>query len=361
MMELFDFSGNEDLIPSVDGLEGYPSHVDIDMSVMEDTGLSIDDNTFGGIETEMVAPDFNPVGYNELSFQSRQTLLVESPDSGNLLEPFDYSVMEDLSHRMRDPVGTYSARFTGGFLTQPDLDPVHIDLREDFSVSDIQYVCDTICDTMNWPHIPVSVTEAVPNAAFSPGLFARLSFDDCLYLNPVYAHQCIDHIGSTDIVVADMAHEVGHAIATKICGNMGTFVDEKIADFISGFVCAKMGLDIDVAREWFEWFYDSEGRGGYPVSEERWDAQAAGYYFGHFATSENLLDALHDPKFINIIEDYRHDRVELVNEMAWSQYTNVETEPGYGQELMDRIKDLNSRYHLGPQIARLVKGLHLKI
>lgn len=290
-----------------------------------------------------------------------QGLLVDLPDDvpDGTLAPYDESVSTNLIHRVEDPFGIYTIKNTYGFSNSPEIEEfgdVHIDPQ--FDEHDLQKVCNTICDALHWKKLPVFMTDNVANAAYGPGLFTHSTFDDALYLNPSYADSCIQHIGGTDIVVSDMAHEIGHSVAFNICGDQGTFMNEKTADFISGFVNGKLGIDIDVARQWFEWYYDAKGEGGYPVSEERWDAEAAGYYFSHLANGDDLQTALKDPNFLDIIEAYKTDRLELVNQMAWEQIPH--TNESFWEKLTD-YKDSflstltkNGRYIFGPTISRIL-------
>ncbi len=231
-------------------------------------------------------------------------------ESSVQLSPYDDSINNNLVYQCQNALGRYMVETTQEYnrplLESENIVP-QIKLSEDFSPNDIQNACNKICDALNWRHLPISIDYQTPNAAFSSGIFVRSSFDDHLFLNPNYAHECINKVGSTDIVLSDIAHEVGHSIAFKQCGNIGTFMNEKLADFVSGFANAKLGIDIDTARQWFEWHYDNAGRDGYPISEERWDAEAAGYYFAQIATSEELMAALQDNSFLEIIKNYHHD------------------------------------------------------
>lgn len=295
-----------------------------------------------------------------------QSSLISFPVAQNhLLQPYDETLTTNLIYRAENPVGIYTIKNTYGYTGMPEVETyTHIDMPEDFTKADIQNACNAICDTLHWPHIPVSLTESVDNAAYNPGIHLHSTFDDTIKLSPKYAHDCIDHIGSTDIVISDLAHEVGHAVAINICGDMGTYMNEKMADFISGFVNGKMGVDIDSARKWFEWQYDGIGVEDYPVSEDRWDAEAAGYYFSHLANGEDLKEALKDPNFLDIIKAYQHDRMELVNEMAWNQNQEVnssifENIKDYGNLFLERVTDLNRRYHFFPVMSRWIKALHI--
>ncbi len=247
---------------------------------------------------------------DDSSFGIEPQLDIDSVDS---LEQYDHSIDNNLIYQWENPLGRYMAETTHDYnrplLESENIVP-QISLPENFTRTDVQNACNTICDTLNWRHLPIYFDQdSVQNAEFHTlrFIFKRTSFDDSLYINPNYAHECIEHIGSTDIVLSDIAHEVGHSVAFKQCGDIGTFMNEKLADFVSGFVNGKLGVDIDTARQWFEWHYDNEGRGGYPVSEERWDAEAAGYYFSHIATSDELMSALKDGHFLDIIKNYHHD------------------------------------------------------
>ena len=323
---------------------------------MEDYTNTVFDNLF---ETDsIINTDYLSV-HDGLS-PSEEMNLYEA----GILPPYDPSLNDNLLHQAIDPVGRYVIQNMGyGPLGRPEPELIHnLVVPDNFSQTDIQGVCNAICDTLHWNHLPVTVTTAVPNAAFHPGFFTHRTFDDHLYLNPEYAHECVDQLGSTEIIISDMAHEIGHSMATKLCGNMGTYMDEKMADFISGYANAKMGVDIDVARRWFEWHYDHEGLGGYPNSEDRWDAEAAGYYFAHLTNADDLQVALKDSNFLEIIKAYKHDRAELVNDMAYyKENASIETNSNYGSDLLDHIRRYSQRYHLGSQIARFARTVFSKI
>ena len=131
-------------------------------------------------------------------------------------------------------------------------------------------------------------------------------------------------------------------MALSLCGNQGTYMNEKLADFISGFASGKLGIDIDVARKWFEWYYDPYGEAGYPSSDERWDAEAAGYYYSFIANSNDLKQSLKDPYFLRLIEAYKNDRADVLNEMAasvtpYEQQGFVEQLNGYSDRFKRRL------------------------
>ncbi|MBR4562841.1 MAG: hypothetical protein IKO26_00095 [Paludibacteraceae bacterium] len=206
-----------------------------------------------------------------------------------------------------DPFGVYAIRHnaTHGLLVD-DFIPKP-EFGDKITEADLQGFCNQAFDALGLKHIPVKITTMVDNAAYSPGLIPRLSFDDRIYINPNYANRCIEGIGSTDIVLSDLAHEIGHYASHMAGGPRNTYESEKFADFISGFLNAKFNVDVDVARKWFQMYYDPNGTGGYPVSEERWDIEAAGYYFGKHATFEDLNVAFKDKHFWEIIKDYNSE------------------------------------------------------
>ena len=271
------------------------------MEAME-SGCNIE-NTINSDSINEPISAFNP------SFQAREDML-----------PYDEKSNFDADNIVKDPFGFYADRINGGetivddFIEKPYL-PV------DFTEEQLQDACNKMCDVLNFRHLPVFVTELVPNAQFATltGPFMFTSIDDSLSFNPNYTQACIEELGTTDIVLSDAAHEIGHAIATKYCGNLTTYTSEKIADFISGFLNCKMGVDIDVARQWFQWQYDPKGEGGYPVSEERWDIESAGYYFGKLATAEDLKNALQDPEFLQLIKDYSNDSMTSLSIEQWAK------------------------------------------
>lgn len=244
-----------------------------------------------------------------IAFASREEML-----------PYDEMLNHDLGNPMSNPIGIYASRFPDGQINTEDSIP-KLELPADFTEGQLQEACNKICDVLHIRHLPVFITTGVPNAQHMTltGPFRFILADDTLSLNPDYAKECIKNVGTTDIVLSDMGHEIGHAMVSKYCGNLSTYMNEKLADFISGFVNAKIGVDIDAPRQWFVSEYDSEGRGGYPVSEERWDIEAAGYYFGQLASSEELKMALKDPDFLKIIRDYNSDSVDTLAQEEWAR------------------------------------------
>lgn len=246
---------------------------------------------------------------NAISFGSKEDML-----------PYDEMSNHDLGNPMSNPIGIYASRFPDGQINTDDSIPKP-NLPVDFTEGQLQDACNKICDVLHIRHLPVFLTTSVPNAEHMTltGPFRFTLVDDTLSLNPDFAKECIENVGTTDIVLSDMGHEIGHAMAAKYCGNLSTYMNEKVADFISGFVNAKIGVDIDAPRQWFMSEYDPDGRGGYPVSEERWDIEAAGYYFGQLASSEELKTALKDPNFLKIIKDYNSDTVDSLAQEEWAR------------------------------------------
>lgn len=275
--------------------------------------------------------DYYSSGYHEcghiIAFTGKEDMIA-----------YDENINDSLFHRVSDPFGAYTIKHCDLASIDDCIEKPY--LPTDFSVNQLQDVCNTICDVLNIRHIPVFVTDSVPNAAFSGGLFNFTMIDDSLYLNPIYANECIERCGSTDIVISDMAHEIGHALATKYCGDKGTYLDEKMADFISGYVNCKLGVDIDSARQWFIDHYDPIGRGGYPVSKERWDIEAAGYYYAHFASPESLKEALSDKGFIHIIENYNKDTAESLAQEVWHSQSPTNRGDTMMGTLVKSIKDI---------------------
>lgn len=264
-----------------------------------------------------------------ISFGSKEDML-----------PYDEMSNHDLGNPMSNPIGIYASRFPDGLINTDDCIPKP-ELPIDFTEGQLQDACNKICDVLHIRHLPVFLTTSVPNAEHMTltGPFRFTLVDDTLSLNPDFAKECIENVGTTDIVLSDMGHEIGHAMAAKYCGNLSTYMNEKVADFISGFVNAKIGVDIDAPRQWFMSEYDPDGRGGYPVSEERWDIEAAGYYFGQLASSEELKMALKDPDFLKIIRDYNSDSVNTLAQEEWIRLhadTNILTDSM--ASMLDNIK-----------------------
>lgn len=244
-----------------------------------------------------------------IAFTSREDML-----------PYDEMLNHDLSNPTSNPISLYASRFPDGQISTEDCIPKP-ELPVDFTEGQLQDACNKICDVLHIRHLPVFLTTSVPNAEHMTltGPFRFTLIDDTLSLNPDFAKECIENVGSTDIVLSDMGHEIGHAMVSKYCGNLSTYMNEKLADFISGFVNAKIGVDIDAPRQWFMSEYDPNGEGGYPVSEERWDIEAAGYYFGQLANAEDLKTALKDPDFLKIIRDYNSDSVDTLAQEEWAR------------------------------------------
>ena len=232
--------------------------------------------------------------------------------------PYEQKPNFEDENGIKDPFGYYALRHNGGELSNEDFIEKPY-LPENFSEEQLQNVCNQMCDVLDIRHLPVFVTDYVANAQSSTlaGPFRFTLIDDTLSFNPDYMQECVDHLGTTDIVLSDAAHEIGHAMASKYCGKLSTYTNEKVADFISGFLNCKMGVDIDVARQWFQWHYDPEGVNNYPVSEERWDIESAGYYFAKRAGTNDLKEALKDPEFLKLIMDYKNESLFSLSVDQW--------------------------------------------
>lgn len=237
--------------------------------------------------------------------------------------PYEDKVNFDISNGLSDPFALYAARTNGG-ITLPNDFIEKPYLPKDFTEAQLQDACNQMCDVLGIRHLPISITDAVPNAQHSTlvGPFRFTLVDDALSFNPDYARARIEHIGSSDIILSDVAHEIGHGMASIYCGKLSTYTNEKLADFISGFLNCKMGVDIDVARQWFQWEYDPMGQGGYPVSEERWDIESAGYFFGTLTDAEGLKKALQDPDFLKLIKEYNSEDLSALSSEQWDQIQN---------------------------------------
>lgn len=234
--------------------------------------------------------------------------------------PYDEKENFNIEDGVKDPFGIYAIRKNGELVSPEDfVEKPH--LPEDFTQEDLQQACNQMCDILNIRHIPVIVTDMVSNAALSglKGHFRFTLIDDYICFNPDYATACIEQIGNTDIILSDLAHEIGHAFASKYCGKLSVTVGEKVADFISGYLNRKMGVEIEAARQWFLWQYDPVGEGNYPVSEDRWDIEGAGYYFGQYVDSAGLETALKDPDFIKLIAEYNTADLASLSLEQWSQ------------------------------------------
>lgn len=304
----------------------------------EPTGTSLDEvdgtiSDFLGEQTNALnSEDFNPLpdildepsheSYEICSAMEHYTGHIYSPSfqAKEDMLPYEDKLNFDTSDGLKDPFALYASRLSGE-LTPPDdfIDKPY--LPNDFTEEQLQDACNQMCDVLGIRHLPVFVTESVPNAQFSTltGPFRFTLVDDTISFNPEYAKACIEHLGGTDIVLSDAAHEIGHAMASIHCGKLSTYTNEKLADFISGFLNCKMGVDIDVARQWFQWQYDPLGESGYPISEERWDIESAGYFFGTLTDAEGLKTALKDPEFLKLIMDYKSESVIPLSVEQWTK------------------------------------------
>lgn len=248
---------------------------------------------------------------------------IYNPSFGAKEDMLPYNEKEnfDTENGVKDPFGIYVIRLNGELVSPEDfVEKPHIPVE--FTQENLQEACNKMCDILNIPHLHVCVTEVVSNAAFVPGPFRYMLIDDYICFNPDYAKACIEHIGNTDIILSDLAHEIGHALASKYCGHLSVTVSEKVADFISGYLNCKMGVNIDVARQWFMWQYDPIGESNYPISEDRWDIEAAGYYFGKHIDATGLKTALIDPDFIKLIADYKTADLASLSLEQWSKMCN---------------------------------------
>lgn len=246
--------------------------------------------------------------YN-LSFQAREDML-----------PYEEKLNFDTSGGLKHPFALYASRLNGEIIPPNDfIDKPY--LPNDFTEEQLQDACNQMCDVLGIRHLPISITYVVPNALHSTlvGPFRFTLVDDALSFNPDYARACIENIGSSDIILSDVAHEIGHGMASIYCEKLSTYRKEKMADFISGFLNCKMGVNIDVARQWFQWEYDPMGHGGYPVSEERWDIESDGYFFGTLTDAEGLKVALKDPEFLKLIMDYKTESVIPLSVEQWAK------------------------------------------
>lgn len=251
-----------------------------------------------------VKPVYNP------SFGAKEDML-----------PYDEKTNFNIEDGIKDPFGIYAIRLNGELVSPEDfVEKPHIPME--FTQEDLQEACNKMCDILNITHLHVCVTEVVPNAAFVPGPLRYMLIDDYICFNPDYAKACIEHIGNTDIILSDLAHEIGHALASKYCGHLSVTTSEKVADFISGYLNSKMGVDIEAARQWFLWQYDPIGECNYPVSEDRWDIEGAGYYFGKHIDDTGLKTALIDPDFIKLIADYKTADLASLSLEQWSKMCN---------------------------------------
>ena len=247
---------------------------------------------------------------------------IYNPSFGAKEDMLPYNEKENftIEDGVKDPFGIYAIRLNGELVSPEDfVEKPHIPVE--FTQEDLQEACNKMCDILNISHLPVIITESVPNAAHVGlrGFFRFTLADDYICFNPDYAKACIEQIGNTDIILSDLAHEIGHALASKYCGNLSVAAGEKLADFISGYLNSKMGVDIDAARQWFLWQYDPVGEGNYPVSEDRWDMEGAGYYFGKYVDSSGLVNALKDPDFVKLIVDYKTEDLASLTMDQWSK------------------------------------------
>ena len=244
------------------------------------------------------------IGYksHNVSFTSRESM-----------KPYEDYAIYDTEHPKLNPFGVYAMYHNHGnyppndFIEKPNL-------PNDFTAKELQDACSTICKAAGIKPLPVFITTETPNAEFQTmrGPFRFTIFDDRIYVNPDYTKMCIEKFGNTDSLLLDLAHEIGHELNSLYCGNLSRYMDEKLADMFAGIIADKMGIDIDVARQWNLWLYDGVGEGDYPPSEERWDIHAAGKYYSHFASVEDYKATLHDKHFLERVHDYSTDPVSTL-------------------------------------------------
>ena len=170
------------------------------------------------------------------------------------------------------------------------------------------------------------------NAAHHMGVCPFTLIDDTLYLNRDYARDCLKEFGSTDILLWIMAHEIGHAEIALHCGFLDKKSNETLADMFSSILVSKMGIDIDVLRQWNLWNYDGDGSHDYKPSEGRWDIVSAGKYWSQLTTLDSFVNALEDKHFRELVYNYNADSVETVNTMAQNELDYQINEAGGSKE-----------------------------
>lgn len=262
---------------------------DMHTSVIDDSDEGGNSNYYDAREKELL--------HDNISFSAREDML-----------PYDQIYDENnLNFLYNDPFGVYALHHHPiSTLTATDIIPKP-SFGEKVIEADLQELANKVFDAFHVKHVPVMFSMRVDNAAYDPGILPRASFDDAILINPNYAQACVDKLGSTDILISDLAHEIGHYVTQMKIGRQKTFLSEKLADFISGFIDRKLGVDIEVARQWFQWYYDPEGIHGYPVSENRWDIQAAGHYYAGHATFDDMGESIKDEHFIELVKLFSTD------------------------------------------------------
>ena len=118
--------------------------------------------------------------------------------------PYEQKPNFEDENAIKDPFGYYALRHNGGELSNEDFIEKPY-LPENFSEEQLQNVCNQMCDVLDIRHLPVFVTDYVANAQYSTlaGPFRFTLIDDTLSFNPDYMQECVDHLGTTDIVLSD--------------------------------------------------------------------------------------------------------------------------------------------------------------
>ena len=246
---------------------------------------------------------------DKIAFKSRESMVP--------YEEYPY-----YKHPELNPFGIYAMFHPSEIHQQPCEKPYlpndFLDRPHKESQKLLQEACNAMCDAIGIRHIKVILTSdpEIKNAAQNSGFLPFTLIDDTLFLNKDYARASIDHFGNTDSLLVDMAHEIGHSLVMLHCGMLKQKINETLADILSTLITCMMGIDVDVARQYFLWSYDGKGNWAYKSSEGRWDASCVGRFWYETSTLEAFLDAMEDRHFRDIAYDYDTESREAVNEMV---------------------------------------------
>ena len=210
----------------------------------------------------------------------------------------------------------------------------------------LQEACNAMCDAASIRHIKVILTSdpEIRNAAQNSGFLPFTLIDDTLFLNRDYARASIAHFGNTDSLLVDMAHEIGHSLVMLHCGMLKQKTNETLADILSTLITSMMGIDVDVARQYFLWSYDGKGNWAYKSSEGRWDASCVGRFWYEISTLDSFLIAMQDRHFRDIAYDYDTESREAVNEMVVRELDYQMNEAGKFNDNLTKCLDNVLRY-----------------
>jgi hypothetical protein len=99
-----------------------------------------------------------------------------------------------------------------------------------------------------------------------------------------YSESFFSSLNNETFKIAILAHEIGHHLNNNIFSNDGKrIIDELDADKFSGFVLAKLGLQIEDAKQLLNMVCSVQGEENYPPRSDRIEAFSVGFENGKSA------------------------------------------------------------------------------